>query len=87
MEKVVIYTYRYTFVKVDDADGVINVKIISDTVAGHDALIVSLKADETIKQCAREYLHEYDVSQLGFIESLKPLSADSKPISDSSEVK
>lgn len=87
MGEVVIYTYRYTFVKVDDADGIINVKIISDTLAGHATLIASLKADETIKQCAREYLQEYDVSQLGYIESLKPLSVDSKPISDSSEVK
>lgn len=66
-----LLTYKYVFRIVGDPEGTLKFRIVSDVAEGHAALVKQLIADETIELCLREYLHEYNCSLVGSVESLK----------------
>lgn len=73
IEKVFVYTYRYMW-KVDSSENV-NFKIVSDTQEGVDAFEKALLSVDGLVSCAKEYLHQYDVSRVGVFEKVFELGS------------
>lgn len=67
-ENNVVYTFRYMW-KIKGNTSV-NFKIISDVLSGVQAFEDTLLRLENLDGCAREYLHEYDVSRVGVFEKI-----------------
>lgn len=65
----ILVTYRYMW-KVSGNDSVC-VKVVTDLPAGHDLVVKAILNIEGLESAAREYLHEFDVSRIGQVVSLK----------------
>lgn len=67
-----LLTYRYIFRTKPMVDaGTVGIKVVTDIEQAHQDLINSLKADEEILSCYREYCHEIDCSLLSSGETIK----------------
>lgn len=66
--KNIIYTYRYMW-KVNGSDS-INFKIVSDVSGGLSLFEKALSEIPDLESAGKEYLMEYDVSQLGIFTPL-----------------
>lgn len=69
METIIIYTYRYIW-KQKKNDNLM-VKYVSETQEGHAKFQETIKNDDNIVSCMREYINQVDFAYIGFTEPVK----------------
>lgn len=63
-----VFTYRYFW---KDKEGKLYVKFLTESEKAHQQFMDSVKNDENIVSCMREYVGEIDYAYLGFTEPVK----------------
>lgn len=65
---IIVYAYRYIW---KTKDGKLNVKFLTECQEVHALFQKTLREDENVVSCVREYLHEINFEYFGFTEPVK----------------
>lgn len=71
LNPIIVYTFRYIWKENMEENTPISVKIVTGTMEEHEKIVENINKDNGIESCVREYVNEYDLTKLAYVENVK----------------